>query len=106
MMLNLKSILAAVVVSQLSLVSVSVGAEGKDVVSTYQATCNICHSGAIPTAPRKGDVAAWAPRLEKGMDVLVASVTTGLNAMPPKGMCMDCSADDFKALIEHMTKAQ
>jgi cytochrome c5 len=26
--------------------------------------------------------------------------------MPPKGMCMDCSAEDFKALIEHMATAK
>jgi cytochrome c5 len=38
------------------------------------------------------------------MDVLVAAVTAGLNAMPPKGMCYDCSADDYKALIEFMSK--
>ena len=36
------------------------------------------------------------------MDALVASVDKGMNAMPPKGMCYDCSAEDFKALIEHM----
>jgi cytochrome c5 len=38
----------------------------------------------------------------KGMDALVASVNTGLNAMPPKGMCFDCTDDDYKALIEYM----
>jgi cytochrome c5 len=42
----------------------------------------------------------------KGMDVMVTSVENGLNAMPPKGMCFDCSADDFKALIEYMAKAK
>lgn len=105
-MLNLKSLLTAIVVSQVGLISVSVSAQDKDVASTYQSTCNICHSGAIPTAPKTGDAAAWAPRLEKGMDTLVASVTNGLNAMPPKGMCMDCTDEDFKALIEHMSKAQ
>ncbi len=105
-MLNLKSIFAAIVISQLSTLSVSVSAEGKDVASTYQASCNICHTGTIPTAPKKGDAAAWAPRLEKGMDALVASVTNGLNAMPPRRMCMDCSAEDYKALIEYMSKPE
>jgi cytochrome c5 len=41
--------------------------------------------------------------MEKGMDALVASVVNGMNAMPPKGMCFDCSNEDFKALIQHMT---
>ncbi len=40
--------------------------------------------------------------MAKGMDALVLSVNTGLNAMPPKGMCFDCTDDDYKALIEYM----
>ena len=28
----------------------------------------------------------------------------GLNAMPPKGMCFDCTDDEYKALIEYMAK--
>ena len=50
----------------------------------------------------KGD-AAWEPRMAKGMDTLVASVTNGFNAMPPRGMCMDCTAEDYKAIIEWMS---
>jgi cytochrome c5 len=42
--------------------------------------------------------------MAKGMDVLVQSVNNGLNAMPPKGMCFDCTDDDYKALIEYMAK--
>ncbi len=53
-------------------------------------------------APKTGDAEAWKPRLDKGMDVIVASVTNGLNAMPPKGMCMDCSEEDYSALIKYM----
>ena len=40
--------------------------------------------------------------MAKGMEVLVASVNNGLNAMPPKGMCFDCTDDDYTALIEYM----
>ena len=25
-----------------------------------------------------------------------------MNAMPPKGMCYDCSDEDYKAMIEYM----
>ena len=61
-------------------------------------------SGAIPTAPKRGDKAAWEPRLAKGMDALVLSVTNGLNAMPPRGLCMDCSAEDYQAVIKLMSE--
>jgi cytochrome c5 len=50
-----------------------------------------------------GDAAAWAPRLAKGMEALLVSVNNGLNAMPPKGMCFDCTDADYTALIEYMS---
>lgn len=37
------------------------------------------------------------------MDALVASVKSGLNAMPPKGMCFDCTDEDYVALITYMS---
>jgi cytochrome c5 len=42
--------------------------------------------------------------LAKGMDALVLSVTNGLNAMPPRGLCMDCSAEDYQAVIKLMSE--
>ena len=74
----------------------------KAVIDRYSKTCAVCHSAGAAGAPKTGDAAAWAPRMAKGMDVMVTSVDKGMNAMPPKGMCFDCSADEFKALIEYM----
>ena len=76
----------------------------QDPEAVYARACGVCHNGAIPTAPQKGDKAAWEPRLAKGMDALVLSVTNGLNAMPPRGLCMDCSAEDYQAVIKLMTE--
>jgi cytochrome c5 len=70
----------------------------------YNKSCAVCHATGAANAPKTGDAAAWEPRLAKGMDVLVASVGTGMNAMPPKGMCFDCSPEDYAALIEYMAK--
>lgn len=66
--------------------------------------CAMCHgTPGIPGAPKTA--AEWKPRLAaKGIDGLVASATKGLNAMPPKGMCMDCSPAELKAAIQHLTK--
>lgn len=74
------------------------GAEEK-----YNRYCVACHSTGAANAPKTGDVAAWEPRLAKGMDALVESSTKGMGAMPPKGMCMECTPEDFKALIEYMS---
>ncbi len=68
----------------------------------YKASCAVCHDAGVAGAPKTGDAAAWAPRMEKGMDALVASVNNGLNAMPPKGMCFDCTDEEYKALINYM----
>lgn len=68
----------------------------------YKASCAVCHDAGVAGAPKTGDAAAWAPRMEKGMDALVASVNNGLNAMPPKGMCFDCTDEEYKALITYM----
>ncbi len=70
----------------------------------YNKSCAVCHAQGVAGAPMTGNAEAWAPRLEKGMDALLASVKNGLNAMPPMGMCFDCSDDEYKALIEYMAK--
>ncbi len=68
----------------------------------YNTKCMACHASGAAGAPKVGDKEAWAPRIATGMDALVASVTNGKNAMPPKGACMDCSAEDIAAAVEHM----
>jgi cytochrome c5 len=49
-----------------------------------------------------GDSAAWGPRAAQGIDTLLTHATNGLNAMPPKGTCADCSGDELKNAIEYM----
>lgn len=70
----------------------------------YEKSCKLCHDTGLMGAPKTGDAAAWAPRLEKGNDVLLKHAIEGFNAMPPKGTCMDCTDEDFEKLIEKMTK--
>jgi cytochrome c5 len=72
--------------------------------AVFKRSCMMCHSGQLPTAPKKGDQAAWKPRLDKGTEVLVKHVTEGFGAMPPRGLCMDCNAEDYMAVIAWMSK--
>jgi cytochrome c5 len=83
--------------------ALSVGAAEPD-MDKYNKSCVVCHASGAANAPKTGDAAAWEPRLAKGMDALVAAVANGMNAMPPKGMCYDCTDEDYKALIEYMAK--
>ena len=84
----------------------SVAADGatRDVTELYNRACMACHASGAAGAPITHNAEAWAPRLTKGMDVLVASAKNGLNAMPPRAMCMDCTDAEYKALIEFMSK--
>ncbi|MCW8126518.1 c-type cytochrome [Microbulbifer halophilus] len=77
-------------------------AEATDIQAIYQRTCYSCHNSGVGGAPRSGDGVAWAPRLEKGMDTLVANTVNGYRAMPPRGLCFDCSEEDFARLIKLM----
>ena len=68
----------------------------------YNRSCRSCHTIAATGSPLTGDSAAWAPRLDKGMDTLVDNVVNGFGGMPPFGMCMDCGVEEFEALIRFM----
>ncbi|MEH6450092.1 MAG: c-type cytochrome [Oleispira sp.] len=84
----------------------SFNANAFDVDTKYKQTCSICHSMGIAGAPKAFDEAAWAPRMATGMDLMVASVSNGKGAMPPKGLCNDCTPDQYKALITHMATSK
>ena len=68
----------------------------------YNASCLACHSVGVAGAPKVGDNAAWVDRAAKGIDGLLATAISGVNAMPPKGTCADCSDEELKAAIEYM----
>ncbi len=68
----------------------------------YNGTCAACHNSGAAGAPMLEDKAAWESRVARGADSMLQNVITGLNAMPPKGLCMDCSDDDLKAAIQYM----
>lgn len=74
---------------------------GSDVFNTY---CAACHGTGAMGAPKSGDAGAWKSRLDKGFNKVLANAVNGLNLMPPKGTCGDCSDDEIGAAIKYMTK--
>lgn len=68
----------------------------------YNKACVACHSVGVLNAPKLQDAADWAPRMEKGFDVVWQNAINGIGGMPPMGTCSDCSNDEIKAAIEHM----
>lgn len=79
--------------------------DGFDAEQKYMASCFACHSTGAAGAPKVGSgmAAEWGPRLEeKGMDAIVQNAINGINTMPAKGLCFDCSDDELKAIVEYM----
>ena len=77
-----------------------------DLQGTYQMFCFACHSTGLSGAPLPGDAEAWGPRMEKGRDEIVAIMNRGLNAMPPKGLCMTCTDDQLWELSQYMVNME
>lgn len=73
-----------------------------DVIAKH---CNACHGTGLLNAPKIGDAAAWKTRADEqgGLDGLLAKAITGINAMPPKGTCADCSDEELKGAIQKMS---
>ena len=74
-------------------------ADGKAV---YDRVCVACHQVSVAGSPRLGDKAAWAPRLQTGMDSLMQSVIKGKGAMPPRGGNPSLSDAEVRAAVEFM----
>lgn len=69
----------------------------------YSSSCFTCHATGAAGAPKLGDAAAWAARIDaRGVDGMYNSAINGFQAMPAKGLCMDCSEDEIKASVDHM----
>lgn len=69
--------------------------EGAQIVHKF---CINCHAQQplIPLgAPRIGVTADWAPRLKQQMAVLFKHTSEGINAMPARGGCFECSDEQL-----------
>ena len=77
--------------------------------ATFDAVCFVCHTPGAAGAPKFGDKAAWAPRVEKGLAVLHANSINGFmgstGMMPPKGGRPDIADEDIKAAVDYMVEA-
>ncbi len=74
--------------------------------AAYRGACFACHDAGVAGAPKLGDAAVWAPRIANGADALLASVTNGKGAMPPRGGTT-LSDDELRNIVAFMmSKAQ
>ena len=81
-------------------VTMNIVRTGEDI---YKSSCAACHSSGVLGAPKNQNAGDWGPRLaEKGKKGLWRNAIKGINAMPPMGVCGNCSEDDIMAAINYM----
>ena len=76
--------------------------DGFNAEQTYMQTCFACHNSGAAGSPKLTDAADWSARMAKGMDAVMTNVLNGLNAMPAKGLCFNCTDDDLRAVVQYM----
>lgn len=70
--------------------------------AVYAASCAACHTSGAAGAPRLGDKSSWRARIAQGNDRLYANALKGLNAMPARGGCSDCTEEDIRKVVDYM----
>ncbi len=104
-MTNLRSfIVSAVVVFGTALAPTpAVSADGEAV---YNSGCMACHMTGVAGAPKVGDVEAWAPRIELGIETLYERAIQGFEGstgmMPAKGGFAHLSDEDVMIAVDYM----
>ena len=77
---------------------------------TYGGICVACHGSGIPNIPQLGDAAAWAPRIEQGIDILYEHAIVGYMGtsgmpMPAKGGNPALSDEEVKAAVDYIVSS-
>lgn len=70
----------------------------------YNAQCMACHATGLLNAPKYGDAAAWAPRIEKGVETLASHSANGFNQMPAQAY-NGVTEDQIRQAVEYMIAA-
>lgn len=93
----------------LGLSTISTAFAARDTNELFMKFCNTCHSKAVAAmmiSPEAFQPEAWEASLKKGMPELIKNVTKGFKGMPLRGACMDCTPEEYKALIKYMSTAK
>ena len=80
-------------------------AVSRDGAQLYKQYCVTCHGSGALGAPGVGKEHRlyWSHEVEEeGFDTLVQEAINGINSMPPRGGCFDCSDDEIRSTVIYM----
>lgn len=89
--------------STLSAASGSVGG-AQDIYEQY---CAACHApeNIMVSSPKLHNQTQWGERLKPGLDHVLDRAMTGFGAMPPMGLCDECTREEIEAVIRFMSSS-
>lgn len=70
--------------------------------SIYVSGCAACHDAGVAGAPMMGNKSQWETRQSKGYEMLVNNAYNGINGMPAKGLCADCTKEEIGIAVQYM----
>lgn len=76
--------------------------EGAQIVQHY---CGMCHAENPVIqlgAPKIKNLTDWEPRIKQGLKTLLKHTDEGINAMPPRGGCFECTDKQIMLAIISM----
>ncbi|MGC1183449.1 c-type cytochrome [Legionella sp.] len=76
--------------------------EGEQIYTHFCVNCHATKPLISIGAPRIGEEEDWKLRLKQGMDILFLHTDEGLNAMPPRGGCFECTDKQLILAITFM----
>lgn len=78
----------------------------RDGETVFKGACFVCHDTGAAGAPKRGDKAAWEPRIAQGFDTLKKHAIDGFTGktgvMPARGTCAACSDEEIENAIHFM----
>ncbi len=78
----------------------------RDGETVFKGACFACHDTGAAGAPKRGDKAAWEPRIAQGIDTLKKHAIEGFTGqsgmMPPRGTCATCSDEEILNAVHYM----
>jgi len=70
----------------------------------YLTTCSTCHSQGVVGVPQISRREDWTERLQQPRKALRQHVIDGLNDMPERGLCDDCTDKEINMAVDFMVK--
>ncbi|KRP00428.1 MAG: cytochrome C [SAR86 cluster bacterium BACL1 MAG-120813-bin36] len=90
---------------QATAITLVAGGASRSADEIYSTGCAACHNSGVAGSPVLGNQGQWENRQTKGYEMLVDNAWNGINGMPAKGLCADCTKEEIGMAVQYMLDA-